>query len=72
MAPMTSVYEWQGKLETSPEIAVFIKTRRALVEEAIALARPLHPYTVPCFLVLEIDGGSEDYLAWARAQTTRA
>ena len=72
MAPMTSVYEWQGKLETGPEIAVLIKTRRALVEDVIATARPLHPYTVPCFLTLPIDGGNEDYLSWARAQTTRA
>ena len=71
MAPMTSVYEWQGKLETGLEIAVLIKTRRALVEDVIATARPLHPYTVPCFLTLPIDGGNEDYLTWARAQTTR-
>jgi periplasmic divalent cation tolerance protein len=67
--PMTSVYEWQGKLETSPEVAAFIKTRRALVDEAIAAVRPLHPYTLPCFLILPIEGGNEDYLAWARAQT---
>ena len=71
MAPITSVYEWQGKLESGPEIAVFIKTRRALVEEVIAAARPLHPYTVPCLLVLPIEGGNEDYLSWARARTTR-
>ena len=70
-APMTSVYEWQGKLEAEPEIAAFIKTRRALVEAVIAAARPLHPYSVPCFLILPIDGGNEDYLAWARAQTAR-
>jgi len=68
-APTTSIYEWQGKLETGPEVAAFIKTRRALVERAVAAARPLHPYTVPCFLVLPIEGGNEDYLAWARAQT---
>jgi periplasmic divalent cation tolerance protein len=69
-APMTSIYEWQGKLETGPEIAAFIKTRRALVDQAIATARSLHPYTVPCFLILPIEGGSADYLAWATAQTT--
>ncbi len=68
-APMTSIYEWQGKLETGPEIAAFFKTRRALVDDAIATARPLHPYTVPCFLILPIDGGSADYLGWARTQT---
>jgi len=68
-APITSLYEWQGKLEIAPEIAAFIKTRRALVDAAIALARPLHPYSVPCFLILPIEGGNADYLAWARVQT---
>ena len=52
-------------------MAAFIKTRRALVEEAIAAARPLHPYTLPCFLILPIEGGNADYLAWARRQTER-
>jgi len=68
-ALMTSVYEWEGRLEAEPEIAVFIKTRRVLVDQVIAAARPLHPYKVPCFLVLPIEAGNEDYLAWARAQT---
>jgi periplasmic divalent cation tolerance protein len=68
-APMTSVYEWQGKLEAGPEVAAFIKTRRTLVEQAVAAARPLHPYTLPCFLILPIEGGNADYLAWARVQT---
>ena len=66
--PMHSIYDWQGKLESGPETAVFIKTRRGKVEEVIGAARPLHPYTTPCFLVLPIAGGNEDYLAWARAQ----
>jgi len=70
-APMTSVYEWQGKLETGPEVAIFIKTRRDLTDAVIAAARPLHPYTLPCFLILPIEGGNADYLAWARAQTTQ-
>jgi periplasmic divalent cation tolerance protein len=68
-APVTSIYEWEGGLETTEETAAFIKTRRGLVEQAIAAARPLHPYSIPCFLVLPIADGNEDYLAWARAQT---
>jgi periplasmic divalent cation tolerance protein len=67
--PMTSIYEWEGKIESSEEFAVFIKTRRDLAERAIAAARPLHPYTLPCFLILPIAGGNHDYLAWAREQT---
>lgn len=68
-APMTSIYEWEARLEIANEFAVFIKTRRELAVRAIETARPLHPYTVPCFLVLPISDGNEDYLAWARAQT---
>ena len=67
--PMHAIYEWQGKLESAPEVAAFIKTRRAHVDDVIAAARPLHPYTAPCFLVLPIEGGNADYLDWARAQT---
>ena len=70
--PMLSIYEWQGKLETVPETAAFIKTRRALADAAIAAARRLHPYAVPCFLVLPVAGGDPDYLAWLRAQTVPA
>ena len=58
--------------ETASEVAAFIKTRRALVTQAIEAVRPLHPYAVPCFLLLPIEGGNEDYLAWARVQTTMA
>jgi periplasmic divalent cation tolerance protein len=68
-APITSVYVWQGKREAATEIAALFKTRRALAEQVIAEARRLHPYEVPCFLVLPIESGSPDYLAWVRAQT---
>ncbi len=67
-ALMTSVYEWEGRLEAEPEITALIKTRRALVDQVIDAARKLHPYTVPCFLVLPIESGNADYLAWARTQ----
>ncbi len=68
--PMTSIYEWQGALQSEKEFAAFIKTTRARAEAVISAARPLHPYTVPCFLILPIEGGNEDYLSWARGQTT--
>ena len=67
--PMTSVYRWQGELQTGAEVAAFIKTRRVLTDDAIVMARPLHPYSVPCFLVLPIESGNADYLTWARQQT---
>ena len=68
-APMTSVYEWDGKLCCDEEVAVLIKTRKSLADAAIAAARAAHPYTTPCFLTLAVQGGDPDYLAWLRAQT---
>jgi periplasmic divalent cation tolerance protein len=70
--PILSIYEWQGKLEAERETAAFIKTRRTLADEAIAAARELHPYSVPCFLVLPVSGGDPDYLAWLGTQTVPA
>lgn len=69
--PMTSIFEWEGKIEAMPEVAAFIKLPRANVTHAIDAARPHHPYSVPCFLVLPIIDGNEDYLAWARRQTRK-
>jgi len=69
LPPMTSIFEWQGTVDVSTEHAVFIKTRRTMAEQAIAVAQPLHPYSLPCFLVLPILAGNEDYLAWVRDQT---
>jgi periplasmic divalent cation tolerance protein len=67
--PMVSLSEWVGKLETSRETAAIFKTRRALAGQLIETARPLHPYTVPCFLILPVEGGNPAFLDWVRLQT---
>ncbi len=67
--PMKSIYLWDDKQTEEGEVAVFFKTRRSLVERAIAELWSVHKYSVPCFVVLPIEGGSTDYLAWVRAQT---
>jgi len=66
---MTSVYEWEGKLETAREVGCFIKTREGLAQEVMMALRKRHPYTVPAMLVLPILSGNADYVSWAHAQT---
>lgn len=66
---MTSIYMWQGKMEEAAEYSAFFKTRRSLVDQAIRALWSIHTYELPCFVVLPIEGGSSDYLAWAREQT---
>jgi periplasmic divalent cation tolerance protein len=65
---VTSVYEWEGRVQTDEEVVAFIKTTRELADEVMMIAGELHPYDVPAFLVLPIEAGNADYLDWARAQ----
>ena len=66
---MTAIYEWQGTLEEAGECAMLIKTRRGLQARVLAEARRLHPYDTPALLVIGIDDGDSDFLAWITAQT---
>jgi periplasmic divalent cation tolerance protein len=59
-----SIYRWEGKVESSSEVLLVIKTSVAHVKAVEQTVAGLHSYSVPEFLVLEISGGSERYLAW--------
>ena len=69
---LTSVYHWQGRIESGSEVGLILKTRAELVEPLIARVRALHSYTVPCIVALPIAAGNPDYLAWLAAETAPA
>lgn len=69
-APCVSVYRWEGKMETTAEIPVIIKTREALADEAIRIAESEHPYDTPCFLKLPVTGGATGYIDWLTTETS--
>lgn len=72
LAGIRSFYRWQGRIEDEPEELMLIKTRRTLADAAIARVRELHSYQVPEAVVLPVDAGSADYLAWLAAETRGA
>ncbi|MEK0446502.1 MAG: hypothetical protein RLZZ399_1823 [Verrucomicrobiota bacterium] len=64
---LESVFEWEGRVQTSGEVGGWIKTS---VERFPALAeryRALHPYEVPALVTLRVEGGLDTYLDWVRA-----
>lgn len=68
---ITSVYRWQGALETAGEWLLLIKTQASafeLVRDAIA---ELHSYELPECVMLSIEAGSSGYLKWIEENTTR-
>lgn len=69
LAECTSVYRWQGAIETATEVPVLIKTT-ALCYEALQQAiRELHPYELPEVVAVPVQGGLPEYLEWVAAET---
>jgi len=59
-----SVYQWKGKVETTSEWLLLIKTTAGAIGTLQDAVRELHSYDVPEFVVLTIEDGSEAYLDW--------
>jgi periplasmic divalent cation tolerance protein len=69
LAACSSVYRWQGKIETAEEIPLLIKTRAEIFPEVEAAIRQLHPYELPEIVGIPLAHGSSEYLAWINAAT---
>lgn len=72
LASASSVYRWQGRVETEPEVPVLIKTRGALYAEVEAQIRAAHPYELPEIVAVPVVRGLPAYLEWVVAETTPA
>jgi periplasmic divalent cation tolerance protein len=66
--PITSYYRWEGKLETSQEWLVTIKTTRDSYDTVEELIRKVHLYDVPEILATPVVAGSQDYLEWVEKE----
>ncbi|MBI3291954.1 MAG: divalent-cation tolerance protein CutA [Elusimicrobia bacterium] len=59
-----STYWWQGKIESSQETLLIVKTFNRLVPRLITRVKALHSYTVPEVIACPIVGGNRAYLQW--------
>jgi periplasmic divalent cation tolerance protein len=70
LAPCTSVYRWQGAVETANETPLLIKTAAANYEAVEAAIKLQHPYELPEIIAVPIAAGFPAYLNWLTAETT--
>lgn len=61
---VSSVYEWQGQIETAQEHLLLIKSRKAQYAEIEAAIKAIHPYQLPEIIAVAIESGSTEYLQW--------
>jgi len=59
-----SVYRWEGKVESSEEFLLLIKTAQSRLADVQAAVRELHSYELPEFIAISIEAGSKEYLSW--------
>ena len=69
IAPIRSVYRWDGAVQDETEARVALHTRRALVPALVERAQELHPYDIPCVIALLLTAGNPSYLRWIVAET---
>jgi periplasmic divalent cation tolerance protein len=69
LPPMKSIYRWKDAVEAADEQQLVMKTTANRLEDLKARLKSLHPYELPEFVVIPVEG-SHDYLAWV-AESTR-
>ncbi len=66
---VTSVYRWEGEVETATEVMLLIKAATSDVEALSTLIASVHPYELPEVIAVDISGGLPAYLAWIQEKT---
>jgi periplasmic divalent cation tolerance protein len=69
VGPITSVYRWEGAVQTDPEWRVEFKTAADRVPALTEHIKANHTYDVPEIIATPISGGSAEYLAWLIDET---
>jgi periplasmic divalent cation tolerance protein len=66
----TSVYRWQGRVETATETIMILKTTQHATKALHARLTQIHPHDEPCIIALDISGdaSSGGFLDWIGRQ----
>jgi periplasmic divalent cation tolerance protein len=71
LAPMRSIYRWEGEIHSEAETPMLLKTTSSAVHDLGQLILKYHPYETPCVLALRADtpNCNPEYVDWVRSAT---
>ena len=69
---VTSVYPWEGRIETADEHLLLVKTTAALFEAIRRRIRSEHPYDTPEVVAVPVLAVDPRYAAWLTASVRAA
>ena len=67
--PIKSKYRWKGKIETSEEICVMMKSKKTLFKKIKECILTHHSYDIPEIITYSILDGHRPYLKWIDDET---
>ncbi len=59
-----SIFHWRGKIDSSAELLLIIKSKKSKLPRIIKLVKSLHSYEVPEIIAIPIISGDKKYLRW--------
>ena len=70
LAPMRSIYRWEGEIQAETETPMLLKTTAGAAARLRELILRYSPYDVACILAIPTDSAicNPEYVAWARGQ----
>ncbi len=68
---MTSIYEWEGKIEEGEECILLVKSTNALVPKIFAFIKDQHSYQCPAIFAIDVKETENAYLNWIQNSTAK-
>ena len=72
IAPVTSVFRWDGEIREDEEQVLIIKTRTERLPALQEAILAMHSYDCPEIVEIPVAGGFAGYLDWVRKETATA
>jgi periplasmic divalent cation tolerance protein len=69
LAPVRSIYRWEGAVQSADEVAAILKTQHWNADALIERIAALHSYDVPCIVTWPIDKVLRAYADWVEDST---
>jgi periplasmic divalent cation tolerance protein len=63
---ITSIYEWEGKIQEDNEVIVLYKTMQKKIPSLMNCIQKNHPYEIPCIAVLDLQMINQDFENWVK------
>lgn len=67
---VTSVYKWEGSVQTDSELLLIIKTQQSKFNDVEKRIKELHENSIPEIIAVPIIKGSEEYQNWIIKETS--